>query len=73
MQEEEKTKIQILLDDKKLSKMDLLRMINEEFPEAPIYPSSLYNFINGDTPNVKIITIKRICYVLNCTPNDIID
>ena len=71
--EEEKSKLEIILEERGMNAMDLVREINKEFPEVKIYPKTIYDFISGAVPDIKIRTIKRICLVLNVTPNDIID
>jgi DNA-binding Xre family transcriptional regulator len=72
-EQEEKTKLQLLLEKRNMTKMELVRKINVMFPEVPITPKTVYDYISGVTPDIKIRTIKRICLVLGVTPNEIID
>lgn len=69
----QRTKLQVILRQRELTQKDLKKMIDERFPETPISLDALNRYITGNRPNVQLSTIRRICDVLDVTPNEIID
>jgi DNA-binding Xre family transcriptional regulator len=69
----QRTKLQMILRQRDLTQKDLKKMIDERFPDAPISLDALNRYITGNRPNVQLSTIRRICDVLDVTPNEIID
>lgn len=67
------TKIKQLLFERGIKQNEIKDLIDSTFPETPISLSTLNHFINGKKSNITIATIKRLCVVLDVTPNDIID
>jgi DNA-binding Xre family transcriptional regulator len=68
-----RTKLEALLFEKDMLQKELFFLINDTYPEQPISMDSLNRYITGSRTNVQLSTIRRICNVLQCTPNEIID
>lgn len=41
--------------------------------QTGISPNNIGKICNGETINVRFDTLEKICKVLNCTPNDLIE
>lgn len=40
--------------------------------ETGISPNNIGKICNGETKNIRLDTMDKICHALNCTPNDIL-
>lgn len=68
-----KSKVKRLLKERGITQKVLASEINKRFPDLPIALDTLSRFVSGDRPDVRMLTIFRICAVLKVTPNEIID
>lgn len=50
---------------KKLEKRDIVRMTD-------INPKTLYNIYKDKTKGIEFETLNKLCFALNCTPNDLL-
>lgn len=41
--------------------------------QTGISPNNISKICNGETTNIRFDTMEKICKVLNCTPNDLIE
>lgn len=71
--EKKETKISRLLKEMGLTQKDLFTMINDSFPNQKISQDGLARFVCGARKNVHLDTIKRICVVLDVTPNEVVE
>ena len=69
----EQNKMQKILSERNLSQIELVKMINSEYPDLPITAYTLNRFVNGVCMNVSYSTILRISNTLGVTPNDILE
>jgi DNA-binding Xre family transcriptional regulator len=72
MKKRNRTKIEVILFEKKISQMDLFNKV-AEISHTKISWSIINNFCSGKIKNVHINTLMKICFALQCSPNDILD
>ena len=60
-----KNRLAILIAHKKLEKRDIVRMTD-------INPKTLYNIYKDKTKGIEFETLNKLCFALNCTPNDLL-
>lgn len=60
-----KNRLAILMAHKKLEKRDIVRMTD-------INPKTLYNIYKDKTKGIEFETLNKLCFALNCTPNDLL-
>lgn len=70
--EKHKCKLQKLLEKKNISQTELSYMIGSSF-KTGLGKDAINRIIKGKKQNYHIFTLLKICYVLDCTPNDIIE
>lgn len=66
------TKLQLLLNEKGLKQKDLVARVNETY-EIGLTKVAVNKMCRGVKTNLHTNTILKICHVLDCTPNDIIE
>ena len=67
-----KTKIQILLNERRWKQKELIAKINE-CSKTGVNVAMISNICNGKRNNYHLNTLIKICFALNVTPNDILD
>jgi len=70
--ENHKCKLQKLLEEKNITQTELSYMISKSF-KTGLGKDAINRIIKGKKQNYHIFTLLKICYVLDCTPNDIIE
>lgn len=68
-----RTKIEVILQKKKWTQKKFLQKYNETHPMTPMMPYHFSKIVSGKLTRLNLETIYKICYVLNKTPNDILD
>ena len=66
------TKLKRLLRRKKISQKRLYHMICEKY-ETPVGLYALNQIVNGKKLNYHLITLVKICKVLDCKPHSIVE
>ena len=67
-----KSKIQAILQERKMKIIDLFNKIKEE-NDKPVAKYMISQIVNGKRTNYEIITLNKICRALGVSPNQIIE
>ena len=66
------TKLKKILAERDITQRELHQMIKNKC-HTPVGLDRICNIANGKVNNYSLFTLLKICYALDCTPNDLID
>jgi|TARA_R110002020_G_scaffold474816_1_gene707609 DNA-binding Xre family transcriptional regulator len=66
------TKLKKLLAEKRISQTDLFNLIKKHC-KTYLGKDVISRIVNGKKTNYEINTLLKICYVLSCSPNQLIE
>ncbi len=72
-QNSENTKLKLMMNQRNLSRKQLVDIINKKFPNNRISPDAVSRICNGQRKDYSLSTLLRFCAGLNCTPNDLVN
>tara|TARA_B100000902_G_C27182372_1_gene849604 strand:+ start:633 stop:884 length:252 start_codon:yes stop_codon:yes gene_type:complete len=72
MGKNKETKLKKLLVEKRISQTELFNLIKKHC-KTYLGKDVISRIVNGKKTNYEINTLLKICYVLNCSPNKLIE
>lgn len=67
-----RTKLETYLISNKIKQVDLVAKVKKKYPDEPISSDTMSRIVSGNR-EIGIKTLRRLCAVLDLTPNDILD